>query len=62
LHSTKCSDGKKKKGWKLLSPQNNLIQNSEVNEENRYPILNANKTKINDTKEPKDVHNNTLKE
>jgi hypothetical protein len=37
LNSTKWSDGKKKKGWKPFPPkQNNLIQDSEGNEENRY--------------------------
>jgi hypothetical protein len=41
---------------------NNLIQDSEGNEENGYPGLDSNKTKINDTKDPKDVHKNTLKE
>jgi hypothetical protein len=34
------------------SPQNDIIQNSEGNEENRYPVPDSNKTKIN-TKEPK---------
>jgi hypothetical protein len=28
-------------------PKNKLIQNSEGNEENRYPVLDSNKTKIN---------------
>jgi ABC-type transporter Mla subunit MlaD len=42
-----------------LFPKNNLIQE---NEENRYPIPDSNKTKINDTKEPSNVHKNTLKE
>jgi hypothetical protein len=42
--------------------QNNLIQDSEGNEENRYPVLDSNKTKINDTKEPTNVHKNNLKE
>jgi hypothetical protein len=51
-----------KKGWKLLSPQNNLIQDSQGNEENRYPVLDSNKTKINDTKKPNDNHKNTLKD
>jgi hypothetical protein len=46
----------------IILPQNNLIQDSEGNEENRYPVLYSNKTKINDTKEPNDVHNNILKE
>jgi dihydroorotate dehydrogenase len=43
-------------------PKNNLIQDSEGNEENRYPVLDSEKTKINDTKEPNDVHKNILKE
>jgi hypothetical protein len=45
------------------SPQkNNLIQDSEGNEENRYLVTDSNKTKINDTKEHRDVHRNTLEE
>jgi hypothetical protein len=44
------------------SPKNNLIQDSEGNEENRYPVLDSNKTKINDAKEHNDVHKNILKE
>jgi hypothetical protein len=42
-------------------PKNNLIQDSEGNE-NGYPVLDSKKTKINDTKEPNDVHKNILKE
>jgi hypothetical protein len=45
------------------SPQkNNLIQDSEGNEENGYPVPDTNKTKINDTKEPSNAHKKTLKE
>jgi hypothetical protein len=63
LHSTKWSDGKKKKGWKLFfPPKNNLIQDSEGNEKNRYPVPYSNKTKVNDTKECNDDHKNILKE
>jgi hypothetical protein len=62
MHSTKWSNGKKKKGWKSFSPQNNLIQDSNGNEENRYPVPDSNKTKTNDTKESNDVHKNILKE
>jgi hypothetical protein len=63
LHSTKWSNGKKKKGWKSLSLQkNNLIQDSEGNEENGYSVADLNKTKINDTKEPSNAHKNILKE
>jgi hypothetical protein len=44
------------------SPQkNNLIQNSEGNEENGYLVPDSNKTKINDTKEPSDAHKNMEK-
>jgi hypothetical protein len=41
---------------------NSLKQDSKENEKNRYPVLESNKTKINDIKEPNDVHKNTLKE
>jgi hypothetical protein len=44
------------------SPQNNLIQDSEGNEENRYQVLDSNKTNINDTKETSNAHKNMLKE
>jgi hypothetical protein len=43
-------------------PKNNLIQDSEGNEENGYPVIDLNKTKINDTKEPNDVNKSILKE
>jgi cell division ATPase FtsA len=32
------------------------------NEENGYPVLDPNKIKINDTKEPSNAHKNILKE
>jgi hypothetical protein len=51
-----------KKGWKPFSPKNKLVQDSEGNEENRYPDPDSNKTKINYAKEPKEAHKNTLKE
>jgi hypothetical protein len=39
------------------SPQkNNLIQDSEGNEENGYPVSDPKKTMINDSKEPSDAH------
>jgi hypothetical protein len=45
------------KGWKPFSPcQNKLVQDSEGNEENRYPDADSNKTKINYTKEPNEAH------
>jgi hypothetical protein len=43
-------------------PQNNLIQDSERNEENEYPVTDSKKTKIIDAKEPNNVHKNILKE
>jgi hypothetical protein len=46
----------------ILPPKNNLIQDSETNEENGYPLLDSNKTKINDAKEPNKAHKSTLKE
>jgi hypothetical protein len=42
-----------------LLKKNNLIQDSEVNEENGYPVQDPKKTMINDTKEPSDAHKNT---
>jgi hypothetical protein len=33
-------------------PKNNLTQDSEGNEEHRYPVKGSNKTKINNTKNP----------
>jgi hypothetical protein len=42
--------------------QNNLIQDSEENEEKGYPVLDSNKTEINDAKEPNKAHRNILKE
>jgi hypothetical protein len=62
LHSTKWSIGKTKNGWKQFSPKNNLIQDSEENEENGYPVMDSKKTKINNSKEPNNAHKNFLKE
>jgi ElaB/YqjD/DUF883 family membrane-anchored ribosome-binding protein len=39
-----------------------LLRDSEGNEENRYPVPNSNKTKINDAREPNNAHKNSLKE
>jgi hypothetical protein len=61
LHSTKRSNGKKKKGWKPLFSKKNLTQDSEGNEENGYPVPDPKKTMINDTKEPSDAHKTTSK-
>jgi hypothetical protein len=32
------------------------MQDSEGNEENGYPVLDSNKAKIKDAKEPNDIH------
>jgi hypothetical protein len=40
----------------------NLIQDSEWKEENGQPVPDPNKTKKNDTKEPRNAHKNILKE
>jgi hypothetical protein len=45
----------------IFPPQNNLIQDSEGNEENRYAVPDSNKTEINDAKEHSDAQKNTLK-
>jgi hypothetical protein len=46
----------------ILPPKNNLIQDSEGNEENGYPVLDSNKTKINNAKESNDAYKNILTE
>jgi hypothetical protein len=53
---------RRKRDGNHSTPKNNLIQDSEGNEENGYQVLDSNKTKINDTMEPNDAHKNTLKE
>jgi hypothetical protein len=42
----------KKEMETILPPKNNLIQDSEGNEKNRYPVADSNKTNINNAKEP----------
>jgi hypothetical protein len=48
--------GRIKRDGNHCLPKNNLIQDSEQNEENGYPVTDTNKTKLNDTKEHTDVH------
>jgi hypothetical protein len=48
--------------WKPFSLKNNLIQDSEGNAENGYPVPDYNKTKINNAKEPNNAYKNDLKE
>jgi hypothetical protein len=45
-----------------LPPKNKLIQESEGNEENGYPVPHSNKTKINYAKELNKAHKKNLKE
>jgi hypothetical protein len=54
--------GRWKRDENHSSPQNKLVQDSEGNEENGYPVPDPNKTKINYSKEPNEAHKNTLKE
>jgi cell division protein FtsB len=54
--------GRRKRDENHSPPQNNLIQGSKRNEENKYPLPDSNKTKINNTKEPSNIHNNILTE
>jgi hypothetical protein len=42
--------------------KNNSKQDSDGNEEKGYPVRDPQKTKINDTKKPSNVHKNSLKE
>jgi hypothetical protein len=43
--------GSRKRDGNHSTPKNNLIQDSQGNEENGYPVLDSNKTKINDHQE-----------
>jgi hypothetical protein len=54
--------GRQKKDGNHSPQKNNLIQDSEENEENRYSVPDSNKTKINYAKEPNKAHKDTLKE
>jgi hypothetical protein len=50
------------KGMDNSPLKNNLIEDSERNEENWYSVLDSNKTKINNAKEPNYAHKKILKE
>jgi hypothetical protein len=52
----------RQKGKETILPhkKNKLVQDSEENEENRYPDPDSNKTRINYTKEPKKAHKNIM--
>jgi hypothetical protein len=42
------------------SKKNNLMQDSEGNEENGYPVWDSNKTNISDAKEPNHIPTRTI--
>jgi hypothetical protein len=54
--------GRRKRDGNHSPLKNKLVQDSERNEENRYPDPDSNKTKINYTKEPNKAHKSTVKE
>jgi chromosome segregation ATPase len=61
-NNTKGNDEKTEKTGKPVSPQQNLVQEPEGNEENKYSDPDSNKMKINYAKEPNEAHKNNLKE
>jgi hypothetical protein len=52
--------GREKRDGNHSPYKNNLIQDSDGNEENGYLEPDSNKTKINNTKEPNEAQKNTL--
>jgi hypothetical protein len=54
--------GRQKRDGNHSNPKNNLTQDSKGNEENRYPVPESNKTKINKSREHNYAHKNNLKE
>jgi hypothetical protein len=54
--------GRQKREGNHSPPQNKLVQDSEGNEENRYPVPDPNKTKVDYPKKPNKAHKNILKE
>jgi hypothetical protein len=53
--------GRQKKDGSHSPLKNELVQDSEENEENGYPDPDSNKTKINYTKGPNKAHKDTMK-
>jgi hypothetical protein len=53
--------GRQKRDGNHSSLSKKLLQDSDRNEENGYPVPHSNKTKIDYAKEPNEAHNNTLK-
>jgi hypothetical protein len=56
LPSTNWSDGEKKREGNYTPQKNNSIANLAGNEENGYLVPDPNKTMINVTNDPSDVH------
>jgi hypothetical protein len=54
--------GRWKRDGNHSPPKNNLVQDSEGNEENGHPVPDPNKAKIDYPKEPNEAHKNTQKE
>jgi hypothetical protein len=54
--------GRQKRDRNHCPPKKKLIQDSEGNEENGYPVPDSNKTKINYAKDPNKAQKNVLKE
>jgi molecular chaperone DnaK (HSP70) len=54
--------GRRKRDGNHSPLKNKLVQYSEGNEENGYPVPDSNKRKIDYPKEPNEAHKNTLKE
>jgi hypothetical protein len=50
--------GRRKRDGNHSLPPNNLIQDSEGNEENGYSVMDSNKKKTNDAKESNNAHKN----
>jgi hypothetical protein len=48
--------GRQKRDGNHSPPQNKLVQDAEGNEENRYPVPEPNKTKLDYPKEPNEAH------
>jgi hypothetical protein len=54
--------GRRKSNGNHFPSKNKLVPDSKGNEENRYPVPDYNKTKIEYPKEPKEAHRHILKE
>jgi hypothetical protein len=54
--------GRRRRGRNHSPQKNNLIQDSEGNEVNGYPVPDPNKTKVNHTRGPSNANKNNLKE